>query len=390
MRQEKHKIARDYQQLKYKIFFNSICLLVLALIILMLLYNFVFSGRFANWTVYFLEHFIFKDYSDSYNMALYFYRNNIRTRLEWLFLFAFCIVFALVLRIYLNNFTRYFNEINQGIDALIQEGTEEIFLSSELAATEKKLNFIRHTLMQRKAEADLSEQRKNDLIVYLAHDLKTPLTSIIGYLTLLSENPELPVEARAKYMNIALDKAQRLEDLINEFFDITRFNLTSITLETERTNLSRMLEQTVSEFYPILTEKNLTWNADIPPGIWILCDRDKLARVFDNLIRNAVNYSYEDSKISLSLSTYNDNVEIVLKNRGKTIPPQKLVHIFEQFFRVDTSRSSSTGGSGLGLAIAKEIIELHGGMIQASSKDESIVFLVRLPLADSEEVSQED
>lgn len=390
MRQEKHKIARDYQQLKYKIFFNSICLLVLALIILMLLYNFVFSGRFANWTVYFLEHFIFKDYSDSYNMALYFYRNNIRTRLEWLFLFAFCIVFALVLRIYLNNFTRYFNEINQGIDALIQEGTEEILLSSELAATEKKLNFIRHTLMQRKAEADLSEQRKNDLIVYLAHDLKTPLTSIIGYLTLLSENPDLPVEARAKYMNIALDKAQRLEDLINEFFDITRFNLTSITLETERTNLSRMLEQTVSEFYPILTEKNLTWNADIPPGIWILCDRDKLARVFDNLIRNAVNYSYEDSEISLSLSTYNDNVEIVLKNRGKTIPPQKLVHIFEQFFRVDTSRSSSTGGSGLGLAIAKEIIELHGGMIQASSKDESIVFLVRLPLADSETDSQKD
>ncbi|MCM1258763.1 MAG: HAMP domain-containing histidine kinase [Roseburia sp.] len=388
MRQEKHKIARDYQQLKYKIFFNSICLLMLALIILMLLYNFVFSGRFANWTVYFLEHFVFHDYTDAYDTALLFYRNNIRTRLEWLFLFAFCVVFALVLRIYLNNFTRYFNEINQGIDALIQEGTKEILLSSELAATEKKLNFIRHTLMQRKAEANLSEQRKNDLIVYLAHDLKTPLTSIIGYLTLLSENPDLPVEARAKYMNIALDKAQRLEDLINEFFDITRFNLTSITLEAECTNLSRMLEQTVSEFYPILTEKNLTWNADIPPGIWILCDRNKLARVFDNLIRNAVNYSYEDSEVSLSLSTCSDNVEIVLKNRGKTIPPQKLIHIFEQFYRVDTSRSSSTGGSGLGLAIAKEIIELHGGMIQASSKDESIVFLVRLPLVDIEEVSQ--
>lgn len=113
-----------------------------------------------------------------------------------------------------------------------------------------------------------------------------------------------------------------------------------------------MLEQTVSEFYPILTEKNLAWNADIPPGIWILCDRDKLARVFDNLICNAVNYNYEDSEISLSMSTYNDNVEIILKNRGKTIPPQKL--------------------------------------FQASSKDESIVFVVRLPLADGEEISQKN
>lgn len=379
MRVKKHKITRDYQPLKYKIFFNSIGMLLIALVILMFLYNFVFSGRFANWTVYFLQHFVFSGRFDPYETALHFYRNNIRTRLEWIFLFAYCFVFALVMRVYLNNFVKYFNDINRGIDALIQEGTEEILLSPELTATEKKLNFIRHTLRQRKAEADLSEQRKNDLIVYLAHDLKTPLTSIIGYLTLLSENPDLPAEARAKYMDIALDKALRLEDLINEFFDITRFNLTAITLETESTNLSRMLEQTVSESYPILTERNLTWNVDIPPGIWILCDRDKMARVFDNLIRNAVGYSYENSEISLSVSASEDHVEIFIKNRGKTIPPHKLAHIFEQFFRVDTSRSSSTGGSGLGLAIAKEIVELHGGMIHASSKDESIIFWLRLP-----------
>ena len=226
----------------------------------------------------------------------------------------------------------------------------------------------------------MKKQRKNDLIVYLAHDLKTPLTSVIGYLTLLQDEPQISAELRARYTGIALDKALRLEDLVNEFFDITRFNLTALTLEWERIDLTRMLSQIVSEFTPILAEKGLFWQTDLAPGVELICDPDKLERVLDNLIRNAINYSYENSAISLAMSAQAESVQIVVKNHGRTIPPDKLGRIFEQFFRLDSSRSSSTGGAGLGLAISKEIVELHHGTIHAASENESIAFTVRLPL----------
>ncbi len=142
-------------------------------------------------------------------------------------LFAIVAVFLVVLRIYLRNFTKYFNEINRGIDVLIEERADDIVLSPELAATEKKVNEIKHTLKQRKLTANLAEQRKNDLVVYLAHDLKTPLTSVIGYLTLLRDENKMSEELRVRYLSIALEKSERLEALIDEIFEITRFNLSN-------------------------------------------------------------------------------------------------------------------------------------------------------------------
>ena len=265
-------------------------------------------------------------------------------------------------------------------EQLARPSDEPIVLPEDMKNVQDELNLVREQALRNAYLAREAEQRKNDLIVYLAHDLKTPLTSVIGYLTLLRDEPQISQELRARYTGIALDKAERLEELVNEFFDITRFNLTTLALEPERINLSRMLEQIASEFLPILAEKELRWRLDIQPGVEIVGDPDKLERVLDNLIRNAVNYSYAQTEIALSLIRLEDRVQIEVRNSGKTIPPDKLERLFEQFFRLDSSRSSATGGAGLGLAIAKEIVERHGGSIQAQSADESIQFTVLLPL----------
>ncbi|MCM1025033.1 MAG: HAMP domain-containing histidine kinase [Roseburia sp.] len=313
------------------------------------------------------------------------------TLMIWPFLFG-VLGWIFLTRFFIGKPLRYLDELIEAAELLSTPADVPISLSPDLREVQDSLNLVRERALRNALLAKEAEQRKNDLIIYLAHDLKTPLTSVIGYLSLLRDEPEISPELRAHYTGVALEKALRLEDLINEFFDITRFNLTTLTLEPERVSLSRMLEQIVSEFLPVLAEKDLAWKTDITPGVELLCDPDKLERVFDNLIRNAVNYSYPQTKIRLTMrparsmsggSDEKDSVLIAVSNRGKTIPPDKLDRIFEQFFRLDSSRSSSTGGAGLGLAIAKEIVELHGGTITADSENESILFTVSLPVRNS-------
>ena len=290
---------------------------------------------------------------------------------------------------------RYLDEVLNAAEALSSPGEAAISLSPSLKDVQDSLNLVREQALRSAMLAKEAEQRKNDLIVYLAHDLKTPLTSVIGYLMLLQEEPQISPELRSRYTGIALEKALRLEDLINEFFDITRFNLTSLSLEKEKIHLSRMLEQITSEFLPVLSAKELTWRRELQPDVELLCDPNKLERVFDNLIRNAVNYSYPRTEILLSMKREQkscppcpetdgqESVIITVSNHGRTIPPDKLERIFEQFFRLDSSRSSSTGGAGLGLAISKEIVEQHGGTISAASENERITFTVELPVRNS-------
>ena len=222
--------------------------------------------------------------------------------------------------------------------------------------------------------------RKNDLIAYLAHDLKTPLTSVIGYISLLKEAPDMPVEQRAKYTNIALEKALRLESLINEFFDITRYNLHEIMLEEETFDLGYMLMQMADEFYPVLEQHGKTITIHADEDLPIAADSAKLARVFNNILKNAVAYSYDNTEIDIHAQMQSNTIHVSISNFGKTIPKQKLDMIFEKFYRLDDARSSNTGGAGLGLAIAKEIVVAHGGTISVTSEKQVTTFTVELPV----------
>lgn len=269
-------------------------------------------------------------------------------------------------------------EIGEAAKQMVDMPENTIVLSAMLKQVQDDMNEAREQFVRNAYVAKEAEQRKNDLIVYLAHDLKTPLTSVIGYLALLQEEPDLPVDLRSRYTGIALEKAERLENLINEFFEITRFNLTTMVLEKEPINLSMMLEQIASEFEPILKEKKLTCKTDIAKDIKIFCDVEKWERVIDNLFRNAINYCYPETEITLTLEQLGDMACMKISNEGKTIPKEKLSRVFEQFFRLDSSRDSSTGGAGLGLAITKEIVTLHGGEIMVESENEVTSFTVKV------------
>ncbi len=298
---------------------------------------------------------------------------------------SFMMIFALLiilLTVYfsISKTANYIDLIVQSIDKIFQKEEDLIELPDDFKEVENKLNGIKFDALRNEQIAKDAEAKKNDLLVYLAHDLKTPLTSVIGYLTLLREEPDLPAEQRQKYINISLEKSERLEDLINEFFEITRFNLQNIVLENKQIHLHKMLDQLVDEFYPLLAEKNLNCQLHMEEQITIRGDADKLARVFDNLLRNAINYSYENSDIDIFVKKDENMVELIFQNQGNPIPEHKLNTIFEKFFRLDTARSSKTGGAGLGLAIAKEIVELHHGSIKAYSSSEYTKFSILLPI----------
>lgn len=317
-----------------------------------------------------------------YPGPLYDFLKWIEMRIELFFVLCMMVGYLLMVLWYLRKPFQYLIDVLTGVESIYKEQGEMIELSPDLRDAEMHLNKVKSAVEQNARAAKEAEQRKNDLIVYLAHDLKTPLTSVIGYLTLLRDEQQISEELREKYLAITLEKAERLEDLINEFFEITRFNLSNLTLEKSRVNLTRMLEQLTFEFQPMLDEKHLTCRLDAPRDVMLVCDAGKLQRVFDNLLRNAVNYSYEDEEIVFSVNDAKDQkgmLCITCTNRGVTIPPEKLSRIFEQFYRLDTARTTKSGGAGLGLAIAKEIVELHGGTITAYSAEEVIRFEVQLP-----------
>lgn len=289
------------------------------------------------------------------------------------------IVLSLLYKL-LNKIFSYVFAVSESADKLFDKNVEYINLPPEMVEVEKKLNHFKTEAIKNERLARENEQKKDELIVYIAHDIKTPLTSMIGYLSLLSEIKDMPQEQRNRYIDIALDKSYRLEYLINELFDVARFNSEKIVLEKEEINLNLMLEQIADDFYPTLKEMNKKINFTSDEKTILYADPDKLSRVFNNLIKNAVNYSKENTDIDISILNKENQATVKITNKGKQIPKEKLDKIFEKFYRLDSSRTSKTGGSGLGLAIAKEIVELHGGRIYAESDMKETTFSVILPI----------
>ncbi|ODA40043.1 Sensor histidine kinase [Desulfosporosinus sp. BG] len=351
-------------------------LITVAAAVTVYLLRYILRGQIGDRIVRFLVNAFNFENSD----ALTIYQLVIRNNMDMILFIVILIFLVILFRFSISWFTKYFDEVSAGMDKLAEEFDDEITLSPELDFMENKLNQIKSNLEKQKKAALDAEQRKNDLVVYLAHDIKTPLTSVIGYLSLLDEAPDMPPEQKAKYVGITLEKAYRLEQLINEFFEITRFNLQTIVLNKEKIKLLFMLQQMADEFYPMLTPEEKQVSVNVPDGLTLWGDADKLARVFNNILKNAIAYSYENNVIDISAKQQDKNIVITFTNQGNPIPQAKLETIFEKFYRLDSARSTNTGGAGLGLAIAQEIVKAHDGTISVESNPENTTFTVKLPL----------
>lgn len=368
-----------YGKLKRTILLRAALVAALAMavgcVIVKVLIDGVFQNNFASLFIKVLTQFnVDYETADRLYGIIFMENKDIILAVGFMLLFLIFFYFAV------SKLTNYMNDIGREIDTILTDQEAPITLVPELAPLSEKLNTLKLTLKKREYAAIESEQRKNDLVVYLAHDLKTPLTSIIAYLTMLDEQPNMPVEERVKYTHVSLEKSIRLGELISEFFEITRFNLQDIVLEKDKLNLSMMLEQLADESYGVLADKDLTCSIKTDDDLIVNGDPDKIARVFDNLLRNAIAYSYPKTDINIEAFNQSENVIINFRNQGPQIPQQKLKSIFEKFYRVDNARSSQTGGAGLGLSIAREIVELHGGTIEAFSDAHYTTFIVNLPI----------
>ena len=254
----------------------------------------------------------------------------------------------------------------------IQGDDEFAVMAANLSRMEEDIR----ELMDKERE---SERTKNELITNVAHDLRTPLTSIIGYLELLERNPSLAPELQSKYIEIAYGKSKRLEKLIQDLFGFTKLNYGKIAMHVTQLDIVKLLGQLLEEAYPSFAQKGLSYDLQSNvPAKTITADGALLARLFDNLIGNAIKYGADGKRVLVQIRAEEEVVSVSVTNYGFVIPAEELPLIFNKFYRVEQSRSSSTGGTGLGLAIAKEIVEMHGGSIGVSSDLNGTVFTVKL------------
>ena len=291
---------------------------------------------------------------------------------------TFSVTFLLLQRKSMNYITRLSSAI-QNISEGDLNTVVEVIGDDEFSAMAANLNKMVADIRQLMDKERESERTKNELITNVAHDLRTPLTSIIGYLELLSGPASLTSEMKKKYLDITYTKAKRLEKLIEDLFGFTKLNYGKVSMKVSKVDIVKLLSQLLEEFYPNFMDKNLAYElqSDVPAKT-ISADGNLLARLFDNLINNAIKYGAEGKKILVKIQSGESIVTVSVTNYGYVIPKDELPLLFEKFYRVEQSRSTNTGGTGLGLAIAKNIVDMHGGTIGVTSDLNGTVFTVRL------------
>jgi integral membrane sensor signal transduction histidine kinase len=291
-------------------------------------------------------------------------------------------IFSFILWLFQRKELIFIDRLSKGVEEIASGDLNakiEVSGDSEFSEIADKLNAMvvdLRNLMKKERE---SEEKKNELITSIAHDLRTPLTSIIGYLELLKQKKDIDEETRAYYTDIAYTKAKKMQKLIEDLFGFTKLNHRRITMNVSRIDIVKLLSQLVDEFYPSFLEKKLAF--DLKTNVsskFINADPNLLARLFDNLINNAIKYGSDGKRVDVKIEASKDEVIVSVINYGEIIPKDEIPYIFEKFYRVEQSRSSSTGGTGLGLAIAKEIVDMHGGSLSVKSDFDGTVFSVRL------------
>ena len=253
----------------------------------------------------------------------------------------------------------------------------------ELTDIAENLNRMEEDIQELIDKERTSEQSKTDLITNVAHDLRTPLTSILGYLELLRKNQKLSPEMQQKYLDIAYNKSVRLQKLIEELFGFTKLSYGKINMNVTKVDIVELLAQLLEESYPNFQKNGLSYDSVSNRKSQIIeADGDLLARLFDNLIGNAIKYGKEGKRVRVSLRADREIVTIKIVNYGYVIPENELPLIFDRFYRTDHSRTNASGpgGTGLGLAIVKNITDMHHGTVSVSSDLSGTVFTVRLKI----------
>ncbi|MBE1441755.1 sensor histidine kinase [Paenibacillus sp. OAS669] len=298
------------------------------------------------------------------------------------FLLIFIPLSVLFFFLLTKRYAMYFHEISNGIYQLANgDFNSRIYIptNDEFGDIARDINLASEKLRQAVERGDFAETSKEQLILNLAHDLRTPLTSVLGYLDFILKDDQLSPEQVQHYTSIAFTKSQRLEKLIDELFEVTRMNYGKLTIEMNPLDLSELLSQLNEELYPLFEKNNLITRLEVAPGLNIRGDGDMLARVFENLLTNAVRYGKDGKFIDIIGHKEEKEVVVQVVNYGDPVPSDELPHIFDMFYTGDKARTHQEGSTGLGLFIAKNIVVKHHGTISAQSSLIRTLFEVRLP-----------